>query len=255
MHFALPRCTTRFETCCNNLMPKHSWSNKNKRGTTRWSIRTYGPSPGSHAHEHFQVLWGLEGSLELEVEGKGALVGSGQGLVISPDDKHDFESLHGSRCLILDSPDLGWSSRDCLPLFAKATNLLAQYIAEAIEQEISFDAGQAAFLLAQSWGAANKISRVRRAIDWRELSLWIKDHLSRPLSVEGIAERACLSESQFRFRCVEALGCSPMQWIRRLRLEQAERLRLQGMSVAEVANQTGYDSPSALTAALRRLKS
>lgn len=226
-----------------------------KRDTTNWSIRTYGPSPGSHAHDHFQVLWGLEGSLELEVEGKGARVGAGQGLVIVPGDNHDFESLNGSRCLILDSSDLGWSSRERLPQFAKASSLLAQYIAEAIEQKILFDPGQAAFLLAQSWGVMSKISRVRRDIDWQGLSLWVKAHLSQPLSVGVLAEKACLSESQFRARCVEALGCGPMQWIRRLRLEQAQRLRLQGMSVAEVANQTGYDSPSALTAALRRLKS
>lgn len=225
-----------------------------KRDATNWSIRTYGPSPGSHAHDHFQVLWGLEGSLELEVEGKGARVGSGQGLVIAPGDKHDFESLHGSRCLILDSPDLGWSSRESLPQFAKASNLLAQYIAEAIEQKIPFDTGQAAFLLAQSWGAMSKMPRVRRDIDWQGLSLWVQARLSRPLSVGDLAEKGCLSESQFRARCLEARGCSPMQWLRRLRLEHAECLRLQGMSVAEVANQTGYDSPSALTAALRRSK-
>lgn len=226
-----------------------------KRDATNWSIRTYGPSPGSHAHDHFQVLWGLEGSLELEVEGKGAIVNAGHGLVIAPSDKHEFESLRGSRCLILDSPDLGWSSRECLPQFAKASNLLAQYIAEAIEQKIPFDAGQAAFLLAQSWGPTTQITRARRDVEWQGLSLWVIEHLSRPLSVGDLAAKACLSESQFRARCVEALGCSPMQWIRRLRLEQAQRLRLQGMSVAEVANQTGYDSPSALTAALRRLKS
>lgn len=171
-----------------------------KRHTSNWSIRTYGPSPGSHAHDHFQVLWGLEGSLELEVEGKGARVGTGQGLVIAPGDRHDFESLHGSRCLVLDSPDLGWSSRERLPQFAKASNLLAQYIAEAIEQKIPFDYGQAAFLLAQSWGAMSNITRVRRDINWQGLSLWVKDRLSCPLSVSDLAEKACLSESQFRAR-------------------------------------------------------
>jgi AraC-like DNA-binding protein/mannose-6-phosphate isomerase-like protein (cupin superfamily) len=229
--------------------------NMPKRNATNWSIRTYGPSLGSHAHEQFQILWGLEGNLELEVEGKGSRVGAGQGLVITPGDKHDFESLHGSRCLILDAPDLGWSSRKSLPQFAKASNLLAQYIVEAIEQKIPFDAGQAAFLFAQSWGPTSQLTRVRRDIDWQGLSLWVNDHLSRPLSVGDLAEKACLSESQFRARCVEALGCSPMQWIRRLRIERARCLRLQGISVAEVAVLTGYDSPSALTAALRRLRS
>lgn len=152
-----------------------------------------------------------EGSLELEVEGRGARVAAGQGLVIAPGDKHDFESLHGSRCLILDSPDLGWSSRERLPQFARASNLLAQYIAEAIEQKIPFDSGQAAFLLAQSWGATSKTTRVRRGIDWQELSLWVQDRLAQPLNVGNLAELACLSESQFRARCLEEQGCSPMQ--------------------------------------------
>lgn len=36
------------------------------------SLRRYGASRGSHAHEHFQVLVGLDGVLELEVEGAAA---------------------------------------------------------------------------------------------------------------------------------------------------------------------------------------
>ncbi len=226
-----------------------------KNANPKWSVRTYGPSPGSHAHDHFQVLWGLDGKLELEVEGKGTRVAAGEGLVIAPDERHDFESLRGSRCLILDSPDIGWSSRERVPQFAKASDLLARFISEAIDQQLPFDAGQAAFLFAQSWGPLPNAHRARRGIDWPALSLWIKSRLSRPLSAADLAEKACLSESQFRSRCFEALGCSPMQWVRRLRLEQAQALRAQGLSVAETAKQTGYDSPSALTAALQRLKS
>ena len=39
------------------------------------SLRRYGPSPGRHSHNHFQVLFGLEGALELEIEGRGQRVG------------------------------------------------------------------------------------------------------------------------------------------------------------------------------------
>ena len=45
-----------------------------------------------------------------------------------------------------------------------------------------------------------------------------------------------------------------MVWLRTLRLEQARWMRSQGMPVTEVAQRTGYRSPSALTAALRRSK-
>jgi AraC-like DNA-binding protein len=43
-----------------------------------------------------------------------------------------------------------------------------------------------------------------------------------------------------------------MAWLRDLRLTAARRFRSQGLPVAEVARRTGYRSPSALTAALRR---
>lgn len=225
-----------------------------KNSAPKWSIRRYGPSPGGHAHEHFQVLWGLDGKLELEVEGKGAELSAGHGLVIAPNERHDFESLAGSRCLILDCSDIGWSARDRTPRFAKATDLLARFVAEAIEQQLPIDRENLAFLYAQSWGPLPEARRVRRDVDWQGLTHWVTSRLSRPLTAADLAEKACLSESQFRSRCVEALGCSPMQWVRRLRLEEAKTLRSQGISVAEVAKRTGYDSPSALTAALQRLK-
>lgn len=223
-----------------------------KHTAPRWSIRSYGPSPGSHTHDHFQVLWGLHGELELEIDGKGSRVAAGQGLIIAPHERHDFESRLGSRCLVLDSADAGWSARRRQPQCAPATDLLARFISEALANELPIDRRQAASLLAQSWGAPARPARVRRDIDWDGLGAWVRTQLAKPLSVSDLAARACLAESQFRARCVEALGCSPMQWLRRVRLAEAEILRARGMSVAEAARRTGYDSPSALTAAMRR---
>ena len=78
------------------------------------SLRRYGPSPGSHSHDHFQVLLGLDGVLELEVEGRGRRVGPGEGLLVTPGDRHDFESSDGSRCLVLDTrTDLLVAVRRC----------------------------------------------------------------------------------------------------------------------------------------------
>lgn len=218
----------------------------------KWSVRSYGAAPGSHAHDHFQILWGLDGRLELEVEGKGATVSTGDGLVIAPNERHDFESQEGSRCLVLDAPDMGWSVRERMPQFARATDLLARFISEAIENKLPVDPHHAALLFAQSWSALPTVQRTRRDIDWPALALWVEERLSKPLTAADLAAQVHLGESQFRARCFAALGCSPMHWVRRLRLERAQLLRAQGMSVAEIAARTGYDSPSALTAALRR---
>ena len=73
------------------------------------SLRSYGASPGSHSHAHFQILLGLSGALELEIEGRGLRVGPGGGCVIAPGDRHDFASARGSLCLVLDSSHPDWA--------------------------------------------------------------------------------------------------------------------------------------------------
>jgi len=173
------------------------------------TVRHYGAAPGGHAHDHFQVLWALDGVLELEVEGRGLALSRGQGLVLCQGERHDFESRTGSRCLVLDTHDAAWHP---------------------------------------SWQA----HRPQREIDWAALVVWADQRFAQPLSVADLAARVHLSDSQFRARCLAVLGCTPMAWVRQLRLAQAQVLRQGGMAVADVAQAVGYDSPSALTAALRR---
>lgn len=173
------------------------------------TVRHYGAAPGAHVHDHFQVLWALDGVLDLEVDGRGLALSRGQGLVLCPGQHHDFESRTGSRCLVLDTHDAAWDPRITL-------------------------------------------HRPQRGIDWAALMVWADQRLAQPLSVADLAARVHLSENQFRTRCVAALGCTPMAWVRQLRLAHAQLLRQRGMAVAGVARAVGYDSPSALTAALRR---
>lgn len=96
------------------------------------------------------------------------------------------------------------------------------------------------------------MQRVRRRIDWDQLQCWAPSRWSEPLSVSDLADQVHLSAAQFAARCRAELGMSTQQWLRALRLEEAREWRRQGLSVAETARRTGYRSPSALTAALRR---
>lgn len=50
-----------------------------KHPTDALSVRCYGASHGSHAHEHFQILLGLDGVLDLEVDGRGQRIAAGNG--------------------------------------------------------------------------------------------------------------------------------------------------------------------------------
>lgn len=219
------------------------------------SVRDYGASRGSHAHAHFQVLVGLQGVLELEVEGRGQRVDAGQGVVVPPGDRHDFEAAgrDGSRCLVLDTADASWAARTGhMPADARL-GALARYLALSLERETASALAllQGPALLREAWGLSEPVAS-GRPIDWPALAVWLRTHWHLPLTVADLAQQVHLGPSQFSERCRRETGLSPMQWLRGQRLSQARALRLGGMGVAEAARRTGYRSPSALTAAMRR---
>lgn len=220
------------------------------------SLRRYGASPGSHSHDHFQILLGLSGALDLEIDGRGLRVAAGGGCVIEPGARHDFESARGSLCLVLDSHQAGWARcarQEAVPAPALA---LARYLAGALQQGQPLAQAHGPALLLEAWQApaalALPASARRRAIDWPALQRWAAQHWHGELTVADLAQRVHLSPSQFAARCQGEQGLSAMAWLRSQRLAQARLLREGGMAVAEVARRTGYRSPSALTAALRR---
>lgn len=234
----------------------------NTTGHAPWglSLRDYGPAPGSHHHSHFQVLVGLRGALDLEVEGRGLRVAPGDGCVIAPGARHDFESFQGSQCLVLDTADSHWA--DCPPRALQGPQLwpLAQFLALAVRQNQPLALLHGAALLREAWlhgrtpaHACSAPAPLRgRPIDWVALQRWALQALHQPLTVADLAYRVHLSPVQFAARCRQEQGLSAMEWLRGLRLAQAQWLRGRGLPVAEVARRTGYRSPSALTAALRR---
>lgn len=219
------------------------------------SVRAYGASHGSHDHDHFQILVGLDGMLELEVAGRGRRIGAGQGCVVPPGERHDFESRHGARCLVLDSRAPGWASVQQHP--AGATWALARYLADACRQALPQAQQVGPALLLESWGAATgtvpRLQRMQRPIDWTGLADWARTRWTHDrLEVADLARQVHLSPAQFAARCRSEQGRSTQQWLRQLQLDQAEALRAQGLGMAQVARLSGYRSPSALTAALRR---
>lgn len=218
------------------------------------SLRDYGASPGSHAHDHYQVLVGLDGVLDLEIEGRGQRIAAGDACVLQPGDRHDFESALGSRCLVLDTRQAGWADCEARPAYPAQTQALAYYLAQALHQRQVLAVHHGPALLLEAWRASPETlpARARRRIDWLALADWAREHWHTPLSVADLAAQTCLSPSQFAQRCREEQGAGAMEWLRSQRLLHARTLRAAGLPVAETARRTGYRSPSALTAALRR---
>ncbi|MBB1087296.1 AraC family transcriptional regulator [Lysobacter sp. SG-8] len=114
-------------------------------------------------------------------------------------------------------------------------------LAPLVKQEIFYRllTGEQGELLRRIGTVGNHGYQVSRSIDW------LKSNYSKPVRVEDLASRAGLSVSAFHahFRAITAL--SPLQFQKRIRLNEARRLMLtERIDAADAAFKVGYESPS-----------
>ena len=122
-------------------------------------------------------------------------------------------------------------------------------LAPLVERELHWLAlsGPLGATVRQMGLADGNLSRVSRAVGW------IRDHYSEPVRVDELAQLAQMSTSSFHrsFRAITAL--SPIQYQKRVRLQEARvRLLAQPDGVTGVAYAVGYESPSQFSREYRR---
>jgi AraC-like DNA-binding protein len=73
--------------------------------------------------------------------------------------------------------------------------------------------------------------------------LWLKKNYRKPLHVNELAKMAGMAPSTFRRRFLQLTTMSPLQYQKRLRLHESQRLMLtEGMNIANAAYSVGYES-------------
>jgi AraC-like DNA-binding protein len=77
---------------------------------------------------------------------------------------------------------------------------------------------------------------------------------AEPLSVESMAKRACMSVASFHHNFKLVTACSPLQYLKRIRLDRARRLMAHdGYNASTAARAVGYESPSQFSREFKRL--
>jgi AraC-like DNA-binding protein len=102
--------------------------------------------------------------------------------------------------------------------------------------------------LRQIAAAGAPAQRIARAIRW------LKDHFADPLRVEDLARHVRMSPSAFHLHFKGVTALSPLQYQKRLRLQEARRLMLgEGLDAAAAGYRVGYESPSQFSREYRRM--
>jgi AraC-like DNA-binding protein len=158
---------------------------------------------------------------------------------------------------IPDAPAIatGTASPELLDASARLLRLLdhpadAPVLAPLIEREILWRllTGPHGAMIRQIGLADSGLSHVGRSITW------IRDNYAEPMRIADLARLAGMSESAFHrhFRAVTRM--SPLQFQKRIRLQQARSLLVSRPGdIAGVGHAVGYDSPTQFNREYRRL--
>lgn len=88
----------------------------------------------------------------------------------------------------------------------------------------------------------------------QDIQLWIASNYSRELSFGDISEFACQSERTLARNFKKYVGCSPMEWLRLIRVNNAKiLLEKTNLHIAEISNLCGFGTTVNFRIAFKRL--
>ncbi|AVD82203.1 AraC family transcriptional regulator [Pseudomonas sp. SWI6] len=233
------------------------------------SLRHYRHDLIAHSHEHPQLVFGLRGRLDFEVQGHGARIDR-QGLMVVPAGAHHAcGSDAGSHCLVLDVPGDHWlheqlgehadASRRLLDnpgarnLDARQQQLVDWLANSPVDDPLIARQGAVLLLASLNPTAAAAIAPSHR-LPYAAFDAHIEQHAAYPLQVADLARLAGLSSARLHARFIAECGMTPMDYIRQRRLLMARQLLKQSsLAVGEIAARVGYGSQSAFSAAVLRM--
>lgn len=198
------------------------------------TLRHYLGAHEPHAHAHAQLLFGLAGRLELEVEGRAAWVDPGAGLIVPPGVRHAYEAARAAQVWVVDAPATPGLER------VRRFALPAGWTPPV-------DVGS---LIALAGGAPRL--RARRRLDPARLEQALAGRLHEDWPNHRMAAFYALSLPRFHARWLALTGLAPQAWLRARRLDAAAVLLRSGRTLDAAALQVGYAGASALAFALRR---
>jgi AraC-like DNA-binding protein len=236
---------------------------------TDLSLRSYRDVTLTHEHAFHQAVLALQGSLEMEVQGRGGRVEGCVLVAVAPGRLHSCRASGPNRFLVLDwegedgeavarlmgacerEPFLALDPR-LLPLLRFLERGCADHAgdAQAIDHQERRDWGR---LLLRRLGAGIErrpfvlVRRLDRAL------AFIEANKAERLTVERIAAAAHTSAGHLHALFRRHLGRTPMDHLAELRMDHAMRLLASSdVAIAAVAAASGYADQSALTRAFKR---
>lgn len=205
-----------------------------------YSVRHYDGEMHAHQHAHVQILYALQGRMELEVDGRAAFVDTASGIVIPAGAVHRYLAQPGSAIAVVDTPDHPQLTR------------LQRFAAPPPKMRAIHGSPYALAAAHLAWLQQAPQLLPRRQLDVQAIARAVQADLAGDWPTSRLATLAHMSAQRFHVRWQELTGATPQHWLRSLRLDAAATALSRGEPLETTALRCGYRSASALAYALRR---
>lgn len=255
------------------------------------SLRRYGAVSACDVHTFHQIVLGVDGAMEMAVDGVGHRIDARHAWLIPAGARHEYSGIGENRQLVLDVPcaSLALPER----LFSRSVPLtmndaLAGLVHEAVaytacadtNANTDADAGasrriagyrkaaddatraghasrrlawETAVRLAVLLGGSMGVEAPLSGLDYARIDKWLRAHLSEPLRVADLAMHCGLGERRFHQLFDEAFGTTPHRYLQGLRLDTALTLLCDArLRLTDIALTVGFADQSAFTHAFTR---
>lgn len=214
------------------------------------SLRAYTRTAARHAHTFCQLVLPLNGAIHMQMKAFNGKVGVGEGIMVPAQVLHTFSADEKARFIVADLASLPAHFQELEGPKFRLTDALSAFLsyAEIQFQQSTSDALEhhlvEAFkqLLLSQRQVSEHSDRIEQAISY------IQQQPSAILTVNELARRSCLGETQFKKRFKAHTGISVGQYITQTRMRKAQALlRFTDMPVSRVAEEVGYYDMSAFS--------
>ena len=211
------------------------------------SIRSYSTQPVAHSHHFSQLVLPIRGVINICVAGFNGKVVPGECVIVRANEEHLFTANTEARFVVLDieTLPLNIESSQCI-VFAINTSLKSYltFIENQLENKVNAQLEEAMFdmfcLLLDEQSLSPKVdSRIGKAI------YFIEQNIEAKLHIEGLAESAFLSETQFKKLFKQQVGMTVMKYVTKVRMEKAQALLMHtDYPLHIIGEKVGYTAPA-----------
>lgn len=221
------------------------------------SIRTYDEPGTLHTHDFIQVVLPMSGTLDIEVEGRGARLSQNFCAFITPEELHTQDGLKGNSCLVLDAPFSAFPKENLATLERKVffeapigMQRLIEFTALRSQNSalLKEDFNSLAHLLIGAFGMS---THPRSMLE--KLSSAIYCDLRFDWSVGRMAAKINVSRSVLYRLIAKEKDETPGHFLIGIRLRAARAAIINNnQSIANIAYDCGFSDQSSLTRAMQR---